>query len=124
MTAEQNMTGGGVSGRAMGDLATSSVEMVWLVTRHQVPEMCCSSTDRPVEQRASPSPSLMPRPMAADATWRPRSLQLASTSRVTEAHVHVMHRGGLLSRQAACRPLLSPFLGDSVTARLHVLCVD
>lgn len=71
MTAEQNVAGGGFSGRARGDLATSSVEMVWLVTLRQVPEMCYSSIDRPGEQRASPSPSLMPSPMAADATWRP-----------------------------------------------------
>lgn len=56
MTAEQNVAGGGFSGRARGDLATSSVEMVWLVTQYQVPEMCYSSIDRPGEQRANTQP--------------------------------------------------------------------
>ena len=37
MTAAQNVAGGGLSGRARGDLATSSVELVWLVTQRQAP---------------------------------------------------------------------------------------
>ncbi|TKS86657.1 hypothetical protein D9C73_020775 [Collichthys lucidus] len=131
MTAEQNVAGGGLSGRARGDLATSSVELVGLVTQRQVPEMCYSFIDRPGEQRASPSPRLMPSPMAADATWRPQSLQPARRRRRApagspKAHVHVMHREGLLSRQAGSLPSSPVPLSwrQSVTARLHVLCVD
>ncbi|KAI3367681.1 hypothetical protein L3Q82_026523, partial [Scortum barcoo] len=122
MTAEQNVAGGGLSGRARGDLATSFVELVWLVTQRQVPEMCYSSIDRPGEQRASPSPSpsLMPSPMAADATWRPQSLQPARRRRRAPAgspkpmSMSCTEKAFSAGRQAACRPLLSPFLGGRV----------
>ncbi|TNN80227.1 hypothetical protein EYF80_009552 [Liparis tanakae] len=40
-------------------------------------QKCFSSADRPGEQRARPGPSLMPSPVATDATWRPLSLQPA-----------------------------------------------
>lgn len=120
MTAEQNVAGGGLSGRARGDLATSSVELVWLVTRRQIPEMCYSSIDRPGEQRASPRPSHMPSPMAADATWRPQSLQPARRRRRAPAgspepmSMSCTEKAFSAGRQAACRPLLSPFLGGRV----------
>lgn len=101
----------------------------WLVTRHQGHEMC--STDRPGEERgrsqahthAQPRGSrchmAAPEPSAGEGTW-------ASASQVTEAHVHVMHRRGLLSRQAGGLPSSPVPLSrrQSVTARLHVLCVD
>lgn len=120
MTAEQNVAGGGLSGRARGDLATSSVELVWLVTRRQIPEMCYSSIDRLGEQRASPRPSHMPSPMAADATWRPKSLQPARRRRRAPAgspepmSMSCTEKAFSAGRQAACRPLLSPFLGGRV----------
>lgn len=114
MTAEQNVAGGGLSGRARGDLATSSVELVWLVTQYQVPEMCYSSIDRPGEQRASPSP------MAADATWRPQSLQPVRRHRRAPAgspkpmSMSCTETAFSAGRQAACRPPLSSFLGGRV----------
>lgn len=117
VTAEQNVAGGGLSGRALGDLATSSVELVWLATQYQVPEMCYSSIDRPGEQRAGPSPSLLPSPMAADATWRSQSLQPARRRRRAPAgspkpmSMSCIEKAFSAGRQAACRPLLSPFLG-------------
>ncbi|KAK2891834.1 hypothetical protein Q8A73_017499 [Channa argus] len=117
MTAEQNVAGGGLSGRARGDLATSSVELVWLVKQYQVPEMCYSSIDRPGEQRANPSSSLMPSPVAADATWRPQTLQPARRRRRVPARsqtpmsMSCTEKAFSAGRQAACRPLLSPFGG-------------
>ncbi|CAB1443441.1 unnamed protein product [Pleuronectes platessa] len=122
----------GLSGRAKGDLATSLCR-TGLVGNNsdQVPEMCHSSTDRPGEQRASPSPSLVPSPMAADATWRPQSLQPASRRRRAPAgspkpmSVSCTEKALSAGGQAARRPLLSPLSRrPSVTARLHVLCVD
>lgn len=132
MTAEQNVAGGGLSGRARGDLATSSVELVWLVTQRQAPEMCYSSIDRPGEQRASPSPRLMPSPMAADATWRPQSLQPARRRRRAPAgspkpmSVSCTEKAFSAGRQAGSLPSSPVPLSwrQSVTARLHVLCVD
>lgn len=120
MTARQNVAGGGLSGRARGDLATSSVESVWFVTQRQVPQMCFGSIDRLGEQRASPSPSLVHSPVAADATWRPRSLQPASRRRRAPAgspkpmSMSCTEKAFSAGRQAACRPLLSPFLGCRV----------
>lgn len=114
VTAEQNVAGGGLSGRARGDLATFSVELVWLVTQYQIPEMCYSSIDRPGEQRVGPSP------MAADATWRPLSLQPARRCRRAPAgsrepmSMSCTEKAFSAGRQAACRPLLSPFLGGRV----------
>lgn len=92
----------------------------WLVTQCQTHKMCYSSVDRPGEQRASPSPTLMPSPMAADATWRPRSLQPARRCRRAPAgspepmSMSCTERAFSAGRQAACRPLLSPFLGGRV----------
>ncbi|KAK5857461.1 hypothetical protein PBY51_010708 [Eleginops maclovinus] len=82
--------------------------------------MCYSSADRPGEQRAKPSPSLMPSPMAADATWRPQSLQTARRRRRAPAgspkpmSMSCTEKAFSAGRQAACRPLLSPFLGGRV----------
>ncbi len=120
MTAEQNVAGGGLSGRARGDLATSSVELVWLVTQHQVPRNVLQLYRQAWQQRASPSPSLMPSPMAADATWRPQSLQPARRRRRAPAgspkpmSMSCTEKAFSAGRQAACRPLLSPFLGGRV----------
>lgn len=92
----------------------------WLVTQCQTHKMCYSSVDRPGEQRAGPSPTLMPSPMAADATWRPRSLQPARRCRRAPAgspepmSMSCTERAFSAGRQAACRPLLSPFLGGTV----------
>lgn len=120
MTAAQNVAGGGLWGRARGDLAASCVESVWLVTGRQVPEICNGSIDRPGEQRASPSPSILPSPTAADATWRPQSLQPARRRRRAPAgspepmSMSRSEKAFSAGRQAACRPLLSPFLGGRV----------
>ncbi|KAK2826005.1 hypothetical protein Q5P01_020219 [Channa striata] len=97
--------------------ALIGLELVWLVTQYQVPEMCYSSIDRPGEQRANPSSSLMPSPVAADATWRPQTLQPARRRRRVPARsqkpmsMSCTEKAFSAGRQAACRPLLSPFGG-------------
>lgn len=101
-------------------LPLSMQNWFWLVTQRQAHKMCYSSVDRPGEQRAGPSPTLMPSPMAADATWRPQSLQPARRRRRAPAgspkpmSMSCTEKAFSAGRQAACRPLLSPFLGGRV----------
>ncbi|KAK9533728.1 hypothetical protein VZT92_008829 [Zoarces viviparus] len=63
MSAAQNVAGGGLSGRARGDLASSSVALVWLVRQCQVPEMrysYCRQAWRTAGQ--GPAPASLPGP--------------------------------------------------------------
>lgn len=104
----------------------------WLVTQRQAHKMCYSSVDRPGEQRAGPRPTLMPSPMAADATWRPQSLQPARRRRRAPAgspkpmSMSCTEKAFSAGRQAGSLPSSPVPLPwrQSVTARLHVLCVD
>lgn len=130
MTAQQNVACGGHSSGARGDLATSSAELDWLATQCQTLDKCYSSRDKPSEQRASPNHGFRTSPVAADATWRPQSLQpMRRRWRAPAGSPQLMsmsctEKALSAGKQARCCPLLSPFLGGGVTARLHVLCVD
>lgn len=85
-----------------------------------------------VNRGASPSHRLMPSPMAADATWRPLSLQperrrrRAPAGSRTPMSMSCTGKAFSAGRRAACRPLMSPPFSWrlTITAYLHVLCVD
>lgn len=111
LTAEQNMAGGGLSGRARGDLATSSAELVQLVTHGKIPPKCAPTP----QTGLVPALDSCPSPLAADATWWPTSLQRGWCRRSPAGSPKPVsmswtEKAFSTGRQATCRPLLSPFL--------------